>query len=103
MTKSLVTEGNVERCISLLWRGLGIEHSMGEKGEKRTSKTVKPMKTKSAVEQNTWKEKYFCFHNKWAKVKGCEGWKGNANLTSGVEVSRETVEMDSNFSSTHLI
>ena len=50
----------------------GIEHSMGKKEKKKkTSKTVKPMKTKSTVEQNTWKEKYFCFHNKWAKVKGC--------------------------------
>ena len=65
MTKSLLTEGSVERCMSLLWQGSGIEYSMGKKrGEKRTSKTVKPMKTKSAVEQNTWKEKYFCFHNK---------------------------------------
>lgn len=69
MTKSLVTEGNEERCMSLLWQGQNIVWE--KKKKKKTSKTVKPMKTKSTVEQNTWKEKYFCFHNKWAKVKGC--------------------------------
>ena len=34
------------------------------KKKKKTSKTVKPMKTKSTVEQNTWKEKYFCYNKK---------------------------------------
>ena len=53
MTKSLLTEGSVERCMSLRWQGSGIEYSVGKK---RTSKTVKPMKTKSAASEHLERE-----------------------------------------------